>query len=140
MHPSRNVGLGKPADGQPLARTNARRAHTAEAPRTILPKPSLLLVCAAAASILCAGSSLATDHTNCIAYGDAAAAAAKEVRELACGFDLGNPRWASTDPKPHWDWCDAASDDDVAQEWAVRNSQLSACEAASKTCRTLQAQ
>lgn len=81
-----------------------------------------------AAAIVCANPALAAGPARCDAYAADAAKAALTVRKLACGFNLKDPRWSSSDPSVHNRWCRSASDDDVNQEQQERDADLNRCE------------
>jgi hypothetical protein len=66
----------------------------------------------------------------CDAYVEKAVKAAKDVRTLACGFDLGHPQW-STDPNVHRRWCRSADQDSVNAQSSDREYRLLVC----RTCR-----
>jgi hypothetical protein len=66
----------------------------------------------------------------CNAYAKEAAAKAQGVRDLACGYDLKDPRW-TTDRKSHSGWCRASPDKAVASEQAQRRAQMNLCQTCS---------
>jgi len=86
---------------------------------------------AAGTVVLIAGPAPAADPAKCDAYAKDAAKAAQEVRNLACGFNLNDPMWSSTDPDPHRRWCLFVKAETVDAESDDRRDQVDHC----KSCR-----
>src|SRR5215475_2965121 len=91
-----------------------------------------LCVVVAAALALSGVPAFAASPSRCQSYADDAAKAANQVRQLKCGFNLKDDRWASSDASLHKRWCLTASDDDVNEEQNERDADLNRC----KVCRS----
>jgi hypothetical protein len=73
---------------------------------------------------------LAADPATCIRYVAEAVAAAADVRQLDCGFDLSQSRW-TTNEAEHTRWCRSVDNDTVEEESQSRQYYVERC----GTCR-----
>ncbi len=93
-------------------------------PKAIGPAIAVLAV------LLMSDGARAAGADACGAYAREAVAKAHGVKDLACGYDLTDARWA-TDLKRHTQWCRTTPKDAVAKETAQRREQMTLC----RTCR-----
>jgi hypothetical protein len=94
----------------------------------MLSEKSELIVITLAAALLIGATfpGRAADTMTCTAYANEAVAAANEVINLGCEYDLKNPQW-STDFNAHMRWCRSVEQSSVDHEKANRASQLNHC-------------
>jgi hypothetical protein len=79
------------------------------------------------ALLLPTGAARAADAKTCDAYVKEAAAKAQAVRQLGCGYELNDPRWAAGQAG-HARWCKTAPKEAVVTETAHRRGQFKLCQ------------
>jgi hypothetical protein len=87
-------------------------------------------ICAAfmaMALLLPTGAARAADAATCDAYVKEAVAKSQAVRQLGCGYEPNDPRWAAGQTG-HARWCKSASKEAVVTETAHRRGQFKLCQ------------